>query len=142
MIECNCSLFGLARGRRVLEGEGVAIEVFRGRGVLARMVPMSGLSARFGGDGERGCGVAEPEPPVEVRSGFRQGSVGESLRDGSFSLVSERFLALPNTARLGEVLVSGTSRSLKTSMTWEESSESSERRESVLAMGEGKDGSL
>lgn len=115
----------------------LAEDVLRGRGVLERMVSMSGLSDLAGCDGgdelltSTLCFLA-----FECRMGFFQGRVCESRRDGSLALVRDRFLALPKTApgMLGEVISSENSSTI--SSNWAESSGSKETIVSVFDISE------
>lgn len=77
---------------RALDGvDNMEEELLRGRGVLAKIVSMSGLSGRLGR-------VAGELPWTSVAGTLRmdrdelllQGRVGESRREGSFSLVIDR----------------------------------------------------
>lgn len=77
---------------RALDGvDNIEEELLRGRGVLANIVSMSGLSGRLGR-------VAGELLRLSVAGTLRmdrdelllQGRVGESRREGSFSLVIDR----------------------------------------------------
>jgi hypothetical protein len=94
------SLLGLVVPGKRGDGTTAGAVFRRGRGVLARIMSISGLAALVGpsdGAGDELC-IMSPLPFLESRRECFQGSVCESRRDGSFNLLSDRFLALPNTA--------------------------------------------
>lgn len=135
-----CPIFGLVLELvlppRERGEDNSAEEVFlRGRGVFARMVSMSGLSGRFARLFDPlGESLTSTLSFLRLRIDPCQGRVGESRRDGSLSLLSDRFLAVPNMALASLGLCGSSENSPTRSSSCAESSWSMETMVSVLDM--------